>query len=153
LDFLGEFEIRLDAKGRFKLPAGLKRQLGTSPDRRFVVNRGFEKCLNLYPLTAWQRVSSKVKSLNTFKRKHREFVRYFFRGATEVTCDASDRVLLPKQLQTYAGIEKEIILFGHTDKIEIWDKKRYEELLNVDAEIYADLADEIMNDQDNDVAL
>jgi len=118
----------------------------------FVINRGFEKCLVMYPLSSWQTVSTKVKKLNTFKKKHREFVRYFFRGASDVGCDGNDRILVPKQLQTYAGITKDIVLFGHADKIEIWDKQRYDELLNVDAEIYADLADEIMNEDDNSEA-
>jgi len=153
MNFLGEFEIRLDAKGRFKLPAVLKRQLGGAPDLRFVVNRGFEKCLVMYPQIEWEKVSGKVNKLNTFRKKNREFVRYFFRGATEMVGDKTDRLLLPKQLLTYAGITKEVILFGHTNKIEIWDKDRYEEVLSVDPDIYADLADEVMNEEPNDVDL
>ncbi len=151
MNFLGEFEIRLDAKGRIKLPVALKRQLGAAPDMRFVINRGFEKCLVMYPQEEWNSVSAKVNTLNTFKKKHREFVRYFYRGATEVASDRSDRILLPKQLLAYAGIQKEVILFGHTNKIEIWDKARYENVLSVDPDIYADLADEVMNDESTDM--
>ena len=148
MGFLGEFEVKADAKGRIKLPAALIRQIGDG-DLRFVVNRGFEDCLVLYTKEQWKKETEKLQQLNPYDKKHRQFMRFYFRGATELSADASDRILLPKQLTAYAEIEKEVVLFAHMDKIEIWDKSKYEEVLSVESDIYADLADEVMNQQVN----
>lgn len=145
MGFLGEFEVKADAKGRIKLPAALIRQIGDGETLNFVVNRGFEDCLVLYTKEQWKAETKKLQALNPYDKKHRQFLRIYFRGATELTADSSDRILLPKQLTAYADIEKEIILFAHMDKIEIWDKQKYEDVLNVDSDLYADLANEVMN--------
>ncbi len=145
MSFLGEFDIKMDAKGRLKLPSGLLRQFGEDHSMRFVINRGFEDCLVLYTVEQWDKETKKLQALNPYDKKHRQFMRLYFRGATEVAADSSDRILLPKQLMKHAGISKEIILFAHLDKVEIWDRERYEEVLAVDSDEYADLADEVMN--------
>src|SRR5580658_8540227 len=105
--FLGEYLCSLDNKGRVKLPAGLKGQLAPENNGRFVINRGFEQCLTMFPWEEWQKISARVSKLNTFEKKKREFVRYFYRGATEITLDTTDRLLLPKHLMEYAGITKD----------------------------------------------
>jgi len=145
VSFLGEFEIKIDAKGRAKLPSALIRQFGEGQSMRFVVNRGFENCLVLYTKEQWKVEEQKLSALNPYNKKHRQFLRGFYNGATELVADASDRILLPKQLMKYAGIEKEIVLFAHLDKIEIWDKSSYEDLISFDSDEYANLADEVMN--------
>ena len=145
MNFLGEFDVKVDAKGRVKLPSALIRQFGDGQSMRFVVNRGFEDCLVLYTKEQWKEETRKLAALNPYDKKHRQFMRLYFRGATELAADASDRILLPKQLMQHASIDKEIILFAHLDKIEIWDKQRYEDVLSVDSDEYADLADEVMN--------
>ena len=99
--FLGEHICKLDAKGRMKVPAALKKQFSPENKGRFVINRGFENCLTLYPFDQWQKVSARVNKLNTFKKKHRDFKRYFNRGATEIILDSSERLLLPKRLVGY----------------------------------------------------
>ena len=123
--FLGEFESTLDAKGRFLLPAGLKKQLPEGENTRFVINRGFEKCLTLYPKQSWEPLYSRISALNEFDPKVREFRRYFLNGATEVELDSAGRLLLPPNLKEYAGLERDIILASAFDKIEIWSADNY----------------------------
>ena len=124
MGFLGEYEVKVDAKGRIKLPAALKKQLHPSAQGKFVVNRGFEKCLTLYPHNEWEVVSAKVSRLNTFEKKKREFVRFFLRGATEVVLDNIDRLNLPNHLLEYADVKDECLLTAANNKLEIWNKAR-----------------------------
>jgi MraZ protein len=126
ISFLGEYEATLDAKGRFLLPAGFKRQLPDGENTRFVVNRGFEKCLTLYPMQSWQPLYDQISSLNDFDPKVREFRRYFLNGAIEVEPDTAGRILLPNNLKDYAGLGKDIVLVAAVNKIEIWDQEKYE---------------------------
>ena len=142
--FLGEYECNLDAKGRIKLPISLKKQLNPTANGRFVINRGFEKCLILWPFDQWEKVIGRVNKLNTFRRKERAFVRYFYRGATEIVMDATDRLNLPKPLFSYARIDKSVLLCAQNDVIEIWNKQLYEDLLSIDSDAFADLAEEVM---------
>ena len=142
--FLGEFDCKVDAKGRVLLPAALKRQLPPEAQERFVNNRGFEQCMVLYPFNEWEKTSEEVNSLNMYVKKNREFVRYFYRGATELTIDGNNRILFPKRLMEYAGVKKEIILFAYSNRIEIWDKKRYDGLLTDEPDDFANLAEDVM---------
>ncbi len=143
-NFLGEFECKLDAKFRIALPAALKKQLSPAAGDKFVINRGFEKHLNLYPFNEWEIVSAEINRLNLYVRKNREFARYFFRGASEVNLDSAGRVLLPKRLLEYAAITGEITLFAYSNRIECWDTALYNNLLDDEPEDFADLAEEIM---------
>ena len=147
-DFLGEHEVRLDGKGRFKLPAALKRQLEPAIKGRFVVNRGFEKCLVLYPYNEWEKIGKRLSQLNTFKKANRDFVRYFRRGAREVVLDNIDRLLIPKELHEHAGINKDLILAPQNNTIEIWDKKKYMEYVNRSSDEFADMAEEVLGKTD-----
>lgn len=146
--FLGEHICKLDSKGRLKVPAALKKQFAPEIKGRFVINRGFEQCLTLYPYDEWERVSARVNKLNTFEKKKREFKRYFYRGATEVLLDSNDRLLLPKHLMSYAGIDKEMLLTSQNDIIEVWNPERYEALMAIDSDEFADLAEDVMGDRD-----
>ncbi len=141
---LGEFECKLDAKGRFMLPSALKRQLGGSDQERFVVNRGFENNLTLYPESEWIQISQEINSLNIYNKKNRDFVRYFFRGATELRLDPAGRLLLPRSLIEYGGIDKEIVLFAYGKRIEIWSKEAYVEMMANEPEDFSALAEEVM---------
>ncbi len=142
---LGEYKCRLDSKGRFVLPAGIKRQLSADDCENFVVNRGFEKNLTLYPNSEWKQITNEINSLNMYNKKNREFVRYFFRGATELTTDSANRLLLPKSLIDYAGIEKEIVLFAYGQRIEIWAQNSYEKMLGSEPDDFASLAEDVMD--------
>jgi MraZ protein len=126
ISFLGEFEATLDAKGRFLLPAGFKRQIPEGESTRFVINRGFEKCLSLYPMQSWQPLYDQISTLNDFDPKVREFRRYFLNGAIIVEPDAAGRLLIPQNLKDYAGLGKDIVLAAAVNKIEIWDQEKYQ---------------------------
>ncbi|RPD47545.1 MULTISPECIES: division/cell wall cluster transcriptional repressor MraZ [Chitinophagaceae] len=143
--FLGEFEATLDSKGRFLLPAGFKRQLAESENTRFVVNRGFEKCLSLYTMESWEPLFARIKTLNDFDPKVREFRRFFLNGATIVEPDSAGRLLLPPNLKEYAGLEKDIVLASAVDKIEIWAKDKYQQFFdNYSADDFSSLASSVM---------
>ena len=143
--FLGEYEATLDAKGRFLLPAGFKKQLPENGGEAFVINRGFEKCLSLYTPESWQPLFTELSKLNDFDPKVRQFKRYFLNGATQVTPDGAGRLLLPKNLMEYAGLEKDIVLVSAIDKLEIWDKNKYQQFFETfSPEAFSDLAKEVM---------
>ena len=142
--FLGEFEATLDAKGRFLLPAGFKKQLPEG-ETRFVINRGFEKCLSLYPVSSWEPIYYKISKLNQFDPKVRQFQRQFLGGATELELDTAGRLLLPPTLKEFAGLSKDIILAAQTDRIEIWDSEKYKQLFETfSPEVFSGLALEVM---------
>ncbi len=145
IGFLGEFEATLDAKGRFLLPAGIKKQLPEKEDDRFVVNRGFEKCLSLYPMKSWEPLFADISKLNEFDPKVREFRRYFLNGATTVQPDSAGRLLIPPNLKEHADLQKDIVLVSAVNKIEIWDSKKYHQLFDsFSAEDFSSLAKDVM---------
>ena len=141
---LGEFECKIDAKGRVMLPTALKKQLPTEAQEKFVVNRGFEKCLVLYPYNEWQKISNEINQLNLYNKQNRDFARYFFRGATEIQLDATSRILFPKTLLDYAGVQSDVILFAYANRIEVWSKDTYENLLTDESADFSNLAEMVM---------
>ncbi len=147
--FIGEYEVTMDAKGRFLVPAAFKKQLAAETANQFVICRGIEKCLTLYPLQTWEPLFEEISKLNDFDPKVREFRRRFFNGATPIDLDNAGRLLLPKSLIEYAGLEKDIVLASAVKQIEIWDAKRYKQLFDSSAEDFSVLADEVMNKKKN----
>ena len=89
---LGEYDCKIDAKGRMRLPSGLLSQLPEKESYEFVLNRGLENCIMLYPVEVWDEITKKVNELNQFVKKNREFIRYFYRGAQRITLDSADRI-------------------------------------------------------------
>ncbi len=148
-NLLGEFECRLDSKYRIALPAALKKQLPLEAEGRFVINRGFEQHLALYPFNAWEAITAELRRLNLFVKKNRDFVRYFHRGATELTLDGAGRLLLPKRLLDYARITEDVVLLAYSNRIECWDRDLYDRLLDTEPEDFARLAEEIMGTIDS----
>ncbi|MEO6731500.1 MAG: division/cell wall cluster transcriptional repressor MraZ [Ferruginibacter sp.] len=149
IGFLGEYEVTMDAKGRFLLPVALKKQLAEESANQFVINRGIETCLTLYPMQSWEPIYSQVSKLNEFDPKVRQFRRYFLNGATNLELDSAGRLLLPKSLIDYAGLVKDIVLVSAVDKIEIWDKINYTKFFeSFSPESYSALANEVMNKDD-----
>lgn len=143
-NLIGEFECRLDDKSRIILPAALKKQISQEAHDRFVINRGFEGCLVLYPQNVWDETTRKMNKLNLFVKDHRQFLRRFHNGATPLTLDSQNRLLLPKALLDYASIDREIILFAYADRIEVWNKKTYLDLVSNEPEDFASLAEKVM---------
>jgi MraZ protein len=143
--FLGEYEATLDAKGRFLLPAGFKKQLPEEETNRFVINRGFEKCLALYPMRTWEPLFAKITGLNEFDPKQREFRRAFLNGATYVEPDTAGRILLPPSLKVYAELQKDIVLMATGDKIEIWDSNKYKQFFDsISSDALSDLGKDVL---------
>ncbi len=143
--FLGEYESTLDPKGRFLLPGSFKKQL-LEGETSFVLCRGTEKCLWLYPASSWKPIYEKLSQLNDFDPKVREFRRFFLGGATEVELDSAGRMLIPQTLKDYAGLQKDITLSSATNKLEIWDTKKYKQLIEDLSPSFSANAKEVMVD-------
>jgi len=152
-NLIGEFECRLDEKSRIILPAALKKQISPEAQDKFVINRGFEGCLVLFPHDVWKETTDNINKLNLFVKDNRRFVRFFYNGATELTLDSQNRLLLPKSLLGFAAIEKEVILFAYSDRIEVWDKSTYQQLLSKEPEDFALLAEKVMGKHDRSDAI
>jgi MraZ protein len=144
--FLGEYEATLDSKSRFLLPVGFKKQLTEEGPTQFVINRGFEKCLSLYPMKSWEPIFARISQLNDFDPEVRQFRRYFLNGATMVELDSAGRLLIPQNLKEHAGLDKDIVLTSAVDKLEIWDKVKYQQFFEAfSPETFSSLAKQVMN--------
>ncbi len=147
LNLLGEYDCKLDAKGRLMFPAGLKKQLQDVLHEGFVLNRDlFGPCLVLYPQKQWDEVSAEINKLNRFVGKNVMFIRKFNNGATPVELDAAGRLLVPAPLLEHANLNKDVKVAGNGDRIEIWAKAAYEAMLNEDVDM-AKLAEEVMGNR------
>lgn len=145
--FLGEIIIKIDDKGRMRIPTALKESLSDKAGYRFVVNRGFENCLTLYPYDVWEGVKNKVDKLNTFNRQKREFVRKFYSGATTCSLDGSDRINIPNHLLDFASIKKEMVLTPVKNYYELWDVKKYNAIIkDTDDSSFEELAEQVLGD-------
>lgn len=142
--FLGEFDCKLDAKGRMMVPSSLKKQLPEAEREGLVINRGFEKHLVIYTKKEWDLITEELSKLNAYEKKSRDFIRYFTRGATELSLDSANRILFPKALMEYAGITGEVVLSCVLNKIEVWAKDAYDNQLDSEPENFANLAEEVM---------
>jgi MraZ protein len=147
---IGEFPCTIDAKGRFLLPVGLKKQIPAKEQKRYVVHRGIEKHLVIYTKKEWDKISEEVNELNLYMKKNREFIRKFNRGATEIELDGTNRLLLPKPLTEYAGIEKDIVLFAYGNRIEVWAEAEYERMMKDESSDFAQLAEDVMGKKRRD---
>ena len=147
---IGEYDCKIDAKGRIRMPSQLLKQLGDVTTHHFVVNRGFEKCLMIYPEANWDKITKEIEKLSVYDVKQRQFIRYFFRGASKVATDSSERVLFPKRLIEYASLKKEVVLFAYNDRVEVWDKEAYDTMLMDEPEDFSALAQEVMANKDKE---
>lgn len=143
----GEYDCKIDSKGRFLLPSGLKKQLPENEQEEFVINRGIDQCLVLYPVSVWEGELKAIYSKNQFVARNRAFARKFLNGATRVNLDGNSRVLLPKRLNDHAKINREIVLVAAYDRVEIWDKATYEAWLADDRYDLEKLSEEVMGDE------
>ncbi|MCU0433915.1 MAG: division/cell wall cluster transcriptional repressor MraZ [Bacteroidia bacterium] len=150
LNLIGVYECSLDAKGRLLLPSAFKKQLQPVLDKGFVVKRSvFQKCLELYSMDEWTAMVKDVNKLNRFKKKNVDFIRMFNAGVKPVELDNTGRLLLPKDLMTFGGISKNIVMSAAVNMIEIWDKDRYEQAINDPSIDFGDLAEEVMGSMGN----
>lgn len=150
LNLIGTYECKADVKGRVMVPSPLKKQLLPVMTDGFVIKRAvFQPCLEMYPMNEWNALMQKMRELNRFNRKNVDFIRRFTAGVKTVELDVTGRLLIPKDLQSFAGINKEIVISSSINIIEIWDKNKYEQAINDSANDFADLAEDVMGDESN----
>ncbi|TXK73725.1 division/cell wall cluster transcriptional repressor MraZ [Mesonia sp. HuA40] len=149
LHLTGTYECKIDAKGRLMLPAALKKQLLPEIEDGFVLKRSvFDQCLELYPMSEWKEMMLKINKLNRFKKKNNDFIRRFTAGVKIIEVDAAGRLLVPKDLFNFAELQKEVVLSSQMTILELWDKKKYEQVIDNSADDFASLAEEVMGDRD-----
>ncbi len=142
----GEYECKIDEKGRFSFPASLLKQLPQDMRKEFVIGKGLEKCLVIYPMNVWYEELQKIYKKNQHNPKNQAYARMFQQGASPVKLDKQKRILIPKKLAPYANIKKELVLIGMGNKIEIWDKETYEKW--AEEQSLKELAESVMANED-----
>ena len=138
--FMGEYHHNIDEKGRIIIPSKLRDDLGLN----FIVTRGLDGCLFIYPKKEWDNVINKYKQLPDTKEK-RHFMRIFLSGATVCEYDSHGRINIPKPLIQYANLKKDCIIIGVDEKLELWSKDSWEEFISLNEENLSDIADSLFN--------
>ena len=142
--FIGEFHHSIDNKGRIIIPSKLRYDLGEN----FIVTRGLDGCLFVYPNNEWNKIINKYKELpDTKDRRH--FMRIFLSGATVCEFDKQGRINIPSPLINFAGLEKDCIIVGVDERLEIWSKSRWDEFINDNEENLSDIADNLFTSSIN----
>ncbi|HLQ95380.1 MAG TPA: division/cell wall cluster transcriptional repressor MraZ [Pseudogracilibacillus sp.] len=139
--FMGEYQHNLDTKGRVIIPAKFREELGDN----FVMTRGLDQCLFAYPMEEWKLLEQKLKKLPLTKKDARRFTRFFFSGAVECEVDKQGRINIPQPLRQYSDLEKECVIIGVSNRIELWAKDAWEENLAESEESFADIAENLMD--------
>lgn len=139
--FMGEFQHSIDDKGRLTIPAKFRELLGSS----FVITRGLDQCLFVYPMNEWSILEQKLKSLPLMKSDARAFTRFFFSGATECEWDKQGRVNLPGNLRGYAGLDKECVVIGVSNRVEIWSKDTWEAYFQQSEGTFNEIAEKLVD--------
>ena len=153
INILGTYECKADSKGRIMLPSPLKKQIAPVLHDGFVIKRRvFNKCLEIHPMSEWKKIVDQVNQLNRFVKKNNDFIRSYMSGLKIVNADSSSRVLIPKDLLEFAGLEKQIVLSSSVNIIEVWDKNEYEKSVSKSLKKFGDLAEEVMGNKNfNDI--
>ena len=138
--FMGEYHHSIDTKGRLIVPSKLREDLGDL----FIITRGLDQCLFGYPLTEWSLIEEKLKGLPLTKKDARAFTRFFFSGATESEIDKQGRVNVPAPLLQYAKLEKECVILGVSNRIEIWSKQVWEDYFTESEQSFAEIAENMI---------
>lgn len=139
--FTGEYQHTLDGKGRVIIPSKLRDGLGD----RFIITRGLDQCLFVYPNSEWVRLEQKLKQLPFTKSDSRAFTRLFFSGAMELEADKQGRILIPTNLREYAGIEKEVMFIGVSNRVEVWSEESWKNYFGEANENYEELAEKLVD--------
>ena len=140
--FMGEFHHNIDEKGRLIIPSKFREELG----KKFVVTRGIEEWLFVYSLDEWNNMVNDLKSLPFTRKDARTFTRMFLSGATECELDNNGRINLPSPLINYATLEKECVVIGVNDRLEIWSNEKYEDFFNTNIDRFDEIAENLFNE-------
>lgn len=145
--FSGESKHHLDEKGRLSIPAKFRKWHTDDSDYTFVVTKGQDPCLVAYPSQEWDEIAKKLISLSQFNKRNRAFIRTFCRNAARLKCDKQGRVLIPQSLLDYANIEKDVIIIGTINSLEIWSPENFENhkesQISLDSEYFEDLGEKL----------
>lgn len=136
--FMGEYNYTIDDKGRLTIPAKMREQLGHD----FIITRGLDKCLFVYPKEEWNNVINKYKELPNTKDA-RNFMRFFLSGATQNEFDKQGRINIANSLIKYANLNKECVIIGVNDRLEIWDKEAWDNFITDNEENLSDIAEKL----------
>ena len=148
INIIGTYECKADAKGRVMFPVSIKKQLKNVMNDGFVIKRSvFNKCLEIHPMSEWDKVMNKVNKLNRFVKKNNDFIRSYMSGLRIVDVDGAGRFLIPKDLYLFADLQKELVLSSSVNMIEIWDKNKYEDSVTKTLVDFGDLAEDVMGNQ------
>lgn len=146
--FTGEYQYSLDTKGRINIPAKFRQSLSENNQNTFVATRGQDPCIWIYPLTEWKKIENELRNLSSVSGIHRTFVRQIARSATPSTCDKQGRIVISPSLISYSSIDKEALIIGMINKIEIWNPKILETVdknnINNDPNEFNALSDKIV---------
>ena len=145
--FIGSFKYSIDSKGRVSIPAKMRKFVDPKSNDAFVMTRGTNKCIDVYPMNLWEElVQSKLNQLNSFEPKDAMFLRMFLQQAAEDKLDSQSRLLIPKNLIEYAEISKEVLILGNIKKIELWNPQNYEDYLNTSELSFEEIAKQVLGD-------
>lgn len=147
--FIGSANTSLDSKNRFILPAKFRKHINPDEAQKFIINKGILTCIDVYPLSSWRKIEQKLAKLNPFNPKDAKFLRIFTLHANECEADNQYRIILPQNLLDYAKITKEILVVGMADKLELWNPEEYDKYLNISAEEFESLTQEVMGNNLN----
>jgi MraZ protein len=147
--FKGQAEYSVDSKGRVAIPARMRSALNPEAKNSFTITRGFEQCINLYPLNEWEKREAEISSLNSYRPETRDFVRAIMMWAEEVTLDGQGRIVIPKPLMEFARISDVVLIIGAFDHVEIWDPKLFSSYQSGIAEDYPTLAEKVLGGSGN----
>lgn len=139
--FMGEYQHSIDDKGRMIIPAKFRDDLGLS----FIVTRGLDQSLFVYPLDEWKILEQKLKSLPLMKSDARAFTRFFFSGATECELDKQGRVNIPSNLRQHAKLTKETVVIGVSNRVEVWSKDVWESYAQQSEESFNEIAEKLVD--------
>ena len=142
--FKGSYVYAVDEKGRLNLPAKLRKYVSPESNETFVITRGFEKCLFVYPLDEWNKLEEKLRNLSAYDPEHRHFIRTLLELAVECQLDAQSRISIPQELREYANISNEVRILGMLDKIELWEPKLYDGYKRGLPDTYENIAAKVM---------
>lgn len=138
---MGNYQHNIDTKGRLIIPAKFRQELGDG----FIITRGMDGCLFGYSASEWQKLEEKLAELPLSKKEARTFVRFFYSAAIECTLDKQGRVNLPDTLIQYAKLDKECTIIGVSNRIEIWNRHRWEEVTAVAEENFDAIAEDMID--------
>jgi MraZ protein len=142
--FKGSYTYSVDDKGRVNLPAKLRKYVSPESNDTFVITRGLEKCLFVYPIDEWNKMEQNLRTLSSYDPAHRLFIRALLEKASESQLDGQARISIPHDLREFAAIRGEVRIIGTLDKIELWDPKTYDEYMETQSETYESIAAKVM---------